>query len=74
MPKYKPKPGKPEVGKTWHCPGCGFELSSRFNGEKVEFYQDNRFLAGAAGRYESVEVTCPECGGSIVFSRDELEE
>jgi len=45
-----------------------------FNGETVKFTYEGKLLSMGGGIYESVEITCPNCGGGITFTRQELQK
>jgi len=45
-----------------------------FNGESVSFIYLGAQFSSCGGRYESVEVPCPKCGGFISFTKEELEK
>ena len=71
MPKYIPRKEK-ETRRKWKCPGCGVEFETVVKDDEVEFlYKDRRF-GGCGGNFEEVTVTCPECKGFIMFTREEL--
>jgi len=58
---------------TWSCPGCGAQIQSKFDGEFVTFTYAGAEFSRCGGIYESAEVTCPKCGGTVIFTKDELE-
>jgi endogenous inhibitor of DNA gyrase (YacG/DUF329 family) len=57
----------------WSCPGCGAQIQSKFDGEFTSFTYGGVEYSRCGGIYESVEVTCPKCGGTVIFAKDELE-
>jgi len=74
LPKFKAKPKPKTVKKTWRCPGCNIQIKTVFNGEMVRFFRRGKLFSMGGGIYESVEITCPNCGGAIIFTREELEK